>query len=156
MPSHNTCRLTWVSLTLDVGYLFTAAPAKCSHCSLPWTLGISFQSQLLTLDMGYVLSATTPDLEHGVPPLSCSCATQLPLLPSFVLVDIICQVNLLYFIFVGLFWFCLWVYIYVCIFSHTFYCCYTPLPLRWAFAVLWSFPFFFSFACLLPFFPFIL
>ena len=25
--------LTGVSLTLDVGYLFTAAPAKCSHCS---------------------------------------------------------------------------------------------------------------------------
>ena len=27
--------LTWVSLTLGVGYLFTAAPAKCSRCSLP-------------------------------------------------------------------------------------------------------------------------
>ena len=25
--------LTWVSLTLDVGYLFKAAPAKCSRCS---------------------------------------------------------------------------------------------------------------------------
>ena len=25
-----------VSLTLDVGYLFMAVPAKCSHCSLPW------------------------------------------------------------------------------------------------------------------------
>ena len=37
MPSCNTCHLTCVSLTLDVGYLFTAAPAKCSHCSLPWT-----------------------------------------------------------------------------------------------------------------------
>ena len=24
MPSHNTYRLTWVSLTLDMGYLFTA------------------------------------------------------------------------------------------------------------------------------------
>ena len=34
-------RLTWVCLTLDVGYLFTAAPAKRSHCSLPWTGGIS-------------------------------------------------------------------------------------------------------------------
>ena len=31
---------------------------------------------------------------------------------------------------------------YMCIFSHTFYCCYKPLPLCWAFAVLWSFPFF--------------
>jgi len=34
----------------------------------------------------------------------------------------------------------LWVYMYMCIFSHTFYCCYKPLPLHWAFAVLWSFP----------------
>ena len=41
MLSRNTYRLTWVSLTLDVGYLFTAAPAKCSLCSLPWTRGIS-------------------------------------------------------------------------------------------------------------------
>ena len=41
MPSCNTYRLTWVSLTLGVGYLFTAASAKCSHCSLPWTRGIS-------------------------------------------------------------------------------------------------------------------
>ena len=36
MPSHNTYHLTWVSLTLDVGYLFRAAPAKRSHRSLPW------------------------------------------------------------------------------------------------------------------------
>ena len=41
MPSCNTYRLTWVSLTLDVGYLFTAAPEKCSRCSLSWTRGIS-------------------------------------------------------------------------------------------------------------------
>ena len=26
MPSSNTYRLTWVSLTLDEGYLFTATP----------------------------------------------------------------------------------------------------------------------------------
>ena len=37
MPSCNTYHLTWVSLTLDMGYLFTAAPRKHSHCSLPWT-----------------------------------------------------------------------------------------------------------------------
>ena len=36
MPSRNTYCLTWVSLTLDVGYLFTAAPAKHSCCSLTW------------------------------------------------------------------------------------------------------------------------
>ena len=35
MPSRNTYRFTWASFTLDVGYLFTAAPAKCSCCSLP-------------------------------------------------------------------------------------------------------------------------
>ena len=36
MPSRNTYCLTWVSLTLDMWYLFMAAPAKCSHCSLQW------------------------------------------------------------------------------------------------------------------------
>ena len=35
--SRNTYNLTWVSLTLGMGYLFTAAPAKHSCCSLPWT-----------------------------------------------------------------------------------------------------------------------
>ena len=39
--SHNTYCFTWVSFTLDVGYLFMAAPAKHSHCSLPWTWGSS-------------------------------------------------------------------------------------------------------------------
>ena len=33
MPSCNIYHLTWVSLTLDVGYLFTAAQVKHSHCS---------------------------------------------------------------------------------------------------------------------------
>ena len=56
MPSCNTYHLIWVSLTLDVGYLFTAAPAKCSCCPLPWTRGISSL-------------AHPPDLERGVAPL---------------------------------------------------------------------------------------
>ena len=56
MPSCNTYSLTWVSLTLDVGYLFTAAPAK-AHLLL------------LTLDEGYLLTATPPDLECGAAPL---------------------------------------------------------------------------------------
>ena len=30
----------------------------------------------------------------------------------------------------------------MCIFSHSFYCCYKPLSVLWAFAVLWSFPLF--------------
>ena len=51
MPSHNTYHHTWVTLTLDVGYLFTAALAKHSHCSLPWTRGISSQPPLLTLNV---------------------------------------------------------------------------------------------------------
>ena len=41
MPSCNTYHLTWVSLTLGVGYLFTAALGKHSHGSLPWMRGIS-------------------------------------------------------------------------------------------------------------------
>ena len=67
MPSCNTYRLTWVSLTLDVGYLFTAAPAKRSRCSLPWT-------------KGYLLTTTHPDLERGVAPLGLPVPTQPPLL----------------------------------------------------------------------------
>ena len=54
MPTCHTYRLTWISLILDVGYLFTAAPAK---------------PLLLTLDEGYLLTAAPPDLEHGVAPL---------------------------------------------------------------------------------------
>ena len=51
MPSHNTYHLTWVSLTLDVGYLFTAAPAKSSLCSLLWMRGISSWPPLLSLNV---------------------------------------------------------------------------------------------------------
>ena len=57
MPSLSAYHLTGVSLTLDMGYLFTAAPAKCSHCSLPWMWGISSWLPLLTLDLGYLFSA---------------------------------------------------------------------------------------------------
>ena len=42
MPSCDTYHLTWVSLTLDLGYLFTAAPAKRIHCSY-LGLGVSPQ-----------------------------------------------------------------------------------------------------------------
>ena len=41
MPSLSAYRLTWFSLTLDVRYLFTAAPAKRSRCSWPWIWGSS-------------------------------------------------------------------------------------------------------------------
>ena len=63
MPSRNTYHLTWVSLTLDVGYLFTAAPAKRSCCSLPWTRVISSQP---SCDC-----TAAPDLRLAVAPLSC-------------------------------------------------------------------------------------
>ena len=56
MPFLSAYHLTWVSLTLDVGYLFTAAPAKHSHCLLPWTWGSSSV-------------AASPDLRGGVDPL---------------------------------------------------------------------------------------
>ena len=51
MPSFTTDHTTWVSLTLDVGYLFTAAPAKHRRCSLPWTRSISSWLPLLTLNV---------------------------------------------------------------------------------------------------------
>jgi len=56
MPSCNTYHLTWVSLTLDLGYLFTVAPESTALL-------------LLTLDEGYLLTAAFPDLEGGVAPL---------------------------------------------------------------------------------------
>ena len=49
IPSCNTYCLTWVSLTLDVGYLFTAAPSKRSGCSLPWMKGVSSLPPFLTM-----------------------------------------------------------------------------------------------------------
>ena len=63
----NTYHLTWVSLNLDMAYIFMAAPAKCSHCSLPWT-------------RGYLLTATPPDLECGVAPLGPPVPAQPPFL----------------------------------------------------------------------------
>ena len=41
MPCLSAYHLTWVSLTLDLRCIFTAAPEKCFHCSLPSTLGSS-------------------------------------------------------------------------------------------------------------------
>ena len=70
MPSLWAYHLSWVSLTLDMGYLFTAAPANHSYCSLHWTWSISSQPPLLTLDVRYLVSAAAPDLGRGVAPLS--------------------------------------------------------------------------------------
>ena len=55
MPSYTTYHLTWFSHTLGLGYLFTAAPAKCSHCSLPWMRGISSPLPFLTFNVGWLL-----------------------------------------------------------------------------------------------------
>ena len=55
--SRNICHLAWVSLVLDVGYLFMAAPAKHSCCSLLWMRGISSQPPLLTLKVEQLLLA---------------------------------------------------------------------------------------------------
>ena len=60
MSSLHAYHLTGVFLTLDVEYLFTAAPAKHSHCSLPWTCGISSWPPPLTWDVGYLLGAPAP------------------------------------------------------------------------------------------------
>ena len=81
MPSLSAYHLTWGSLNLDVGYLFTAVPAKHSHCSLHWMWSISSQPLLLALDVGYLLTATAPDLGLEVSPLGCYCTVQ-PLLQS--------------------------------------------------------------------------
>ena len=66
MPSRNTYHLTWVSLTLVVGYLFMASPA---------TIRL-----LLTLDEAYLLMAAPPDLQPGVAPLGPPAPMQPPLL----------------------------------------------------------------------------
>ena len=66
MPSRNNYCLIWVSLILDVRYLFMAAPAKTSRCSLPWTRGISSQPPLWTLMWS---SSSLP---------SCACSATAP------------------------------------------------------------------------------
>ena len=60
MSSLCAYHLPGVSLTLDVECLFTAAPANCSHCSLPWMWGSSSRPQPLTWDIGYLLAAPVP------------------------------------------------------------------------------------------------
>ena len=47
MPSRNTYHLTWVSLTLDEGYLFRVTPPDLEHGVAP--LGPPALTQLLLL-----------------------------------------------------------------------------------------------------------
>ena len=65
MRSLSTYCLTWVSLTLDVGYLFTATPAKCSHLPWPGMRGSSSQP---------LLRSTFRKLRSWHPPIT-SCQT---------------------------------------------------------------------------------
>ena len=62
MPSLSTYCLTGVSVTLDVGYLFTAPPAKCS--SLFWTWDIS--SHGVTQNYFYLFRVVTEVLHVEV------------------------------------------------------------------------------------------
>ena len=49
---------------LGVGYLFTAAPAKYSRCSLPWTRGISLLPVFLTFHVGAQAQEGLEELSH--------------------------------------------------------------------------------------------
>ena len=107
-----------------------------------------FLSFPLNIFVSFIFIALFPNWHLALLLLS-SCA-----FTSFVLVDIIfgllCLLGQI--IVLNLCWTVLILLMgvmYMCIFSHTFYCCYKPLPLHWAVAVLCFpvFPFFF----LLPF-----
>ena len=58
--SRNTYHLTWVSLTLDEGYLLTAAPPDLERGVAP--LGPPVPAQPLSLDVGLLL-ATAPSFK---------------------------------------------------------------------------------------------
>ena len=57
MPSLSVYHLTWVSLTLDVWYLLTAAAPDLGY------------GHMVYLYLGYLLTASAPDLGRGVTPL---------------------------------------------------------------------------------------
>ena len=58
MPSHNTYHLTWVSLTLDVEYLFMPTPSNLESGVAP--LGTPTPMQLLLLGHGVALLSHRP------------------------------------------------------------------------------------------------
>ena len=70
MLSCNTYPLTWVSLTLDVGYLFTVLQQTAA--SAPY------------LGRRYLFTVAPLDLEGGVAPLGPPAPAQLPLLGRWV------------------------------------------------------------------------
>ena len=69
--SRNTYHLTWVSLTVDVGFSLHGCSSKA-------------QPLLLTLDEGYLLTATPSDLERGIAPLGTLAPAQPLLLQCLV------------------------------------------------------------------------
>ena len=64
MLSCNIYLLTWISLTLDEGYLFTATPPDLERGVAPQALLCPRSHS--SLDMGLLLSADTLGLGHGV------------------------------------------------------------------------------------------
>ena len=66
-------------LTLDEGYLLTAALPDLQRGIAPLGSPAPVQPLLLTLDKGYLLTAALPDLQHGIAPLGPTVPTQ-PLL----------------------------------------------------------------------------
>ena len=70
MPSQNTYHLAWVSLTLDKGYLLTAAPPDLEHGVAP--LGLSAPTQPPLLGLGVA------PLSHRPWPLAEGRSSQLP------------------------------------------------------------------------------
>ena len=71
-------------LTLDKGYLLTAAPPDLPCGIAPLGPPAPAQPLLLTLDEGCLLTAAPPDLEHGVAPLGPPAPAQPQLLGSGV------------------------------------------------------------------------
>ena len=51
MPSHNTYCLIWISLTLEVGYLFTAVPTKQPLEAVSWETFMQVRKKQLELGM---------------------------------------------------------------------------------------------------------
>ena len=85
MPSHNTYCLTWVSVTLDEGYLLTTTHPDLERGVAPLGLPVPTQPPLLGLGVAPLgrlpdlrclvpLPAAAPDLGRGVAPLGRSCA----------------------------------------------------------------------------------
>ena len=65
MPSLSAYHLTWVSHTLDVGYLFTVAAPYLGRWVCLHGYSSKAQPLLLTLDAGYLLTPPLLTLDMG-------------------------------------------------------------------------------------------